>query len=295
MTPRTVEPWHQSPWDWRAAIQFICGGTGSGLIAFTALAALSDPAWLWRTGLAGAGIVCLGLLSVFIKLGRRWRAFLVIMNPFTSWLTREALLAPVLIGLMLLAVLLADRIVAAAAGLAGLGFLYAQARMLKEARGIPAWRNDWMLRLVIATGLAEGLSLLALAAAYFGSPGPWLAWSLAGIILLRLMVWLIYRYTLTRSGAAPIRTGEVLQAMQWPLVLAGHVLPLTLLLLSRFFPDPRWLLALAGCAACLSGWYLKFMLVTRAAYTQGFGLVRTPARTPGYSGPGVKPGWTSPD
>jgi phenylacetyl-CoA:acceptor oxidoreductase subunit 2 len=294
MTMRTVEPWHQTPWDWRAAIQFICGGTGSGLIAFTALAALNDPAWLWRTGLVGMGFICLGLLSVFIKLGRRWRAFLAIMNPFTSWLTREALLAPVLLGFEFLAVVLMNQALAVAAGVVGLGFLYSQARMLKEARGIPAWRDERMLWLVFLTGLTEGASLLLIATALFGETGAWLTGAFFVLLAARYGQWAVYRRVLSAPGAAPIRTVEVLEGMN-PVVTLGHALPLVLIF-ALLLPGLGWLFALTtGLTGLLSGWYLKFMLIARAAYNQGFALARTPARTPGYSGPGVKPGWTARD
>lgn len=290
---RTVEPWHQTAWDWRAAIQFICGGTGSGLIAFTALAAWSDPAWLWRSGFVGMGFIALGLLSVFIKLGRRWRAFLAVMNPFTSWLSREALLAPVLLLFTFLAIVFADLLLAALAGVAGLAFLYSQARMLKEARGIPAWRDDRMLWLVFFTGLAEGASVFVVATALFGSPGAWLYGVFLVLLAIRYGAWTIYHRHFSTPGNAPVGTVEVLAGMRAP-VAFGHALSLVLALM-LVLPGLNWLWALAaGLAGLFTGWYLKFMLVTRAAYNQGFALVRTPARTPGYSGPGVKPGWSPP-
>lgn len=289
---RSVEPRPQTAWDWRAAVQFACGGAGASLAVFTALAAWQDPAWLRRTGLIAASLVCLGLLAVFAKLGRRWRAFLVILNPFTSWLTREALLAPVLLALGLGAAVLTSRALALAAGGVGLAFLYAQARMLTEARGIPAWRTPAMLWLIGATGLAEGLSLLAIAAAYFGSPGGWLLPALGGLLIARLAVWRAYRRALSAPGAAPARTVAVLDGMN-AVLMAAHGVALAGVLAGLALPGLGWLAALAaGLAGLLGGWYLKFNLVVRAAYTQGFALARTPARTPGYGGPGVKPGWT---
>ena len=38
---------------------------------------------------------------------------------------------------------------------------------------------------------------------------------------------------------------------------------------------------------------LKFVLVTRASYNQGFALVHTPVRGSGQAGPAVKPGWST--
>lgn len=289
-----VEPRHQSAWDSRAAGQFICGGTGAGLLLFTALAAWEDSAWLLNTGPAAAGFICLGLLSVWIKLGRRRRALFVLFNPRTSWMTREAMLAGPLILLSLAAVLFQSLPLAAIAVVFGLGFLYAQARMLREARGIPAWREPRLLPLIFATGLTEGASLLTAAAALYGSPGVWLPAAFGALVALRLALWRLYRQALSLPGAAPVRTVEELDRANRAVILFGHALPLTALVLSWPSPGLNGLFALvAGLAGLLSGWHLKFTLITRAAYNQGFALVRTPARTPGYGGPGVKPGWTS--
>ncbi len=288
---RGVEPQHQTPWDWRAAIQFIGGGTGTGLLLFSALAAQFAGWPLWP-GLIGLGFVSLGLLSVFAKLGRRWRAAFVIRNPFTSWMAREALLAPPMLGLGLAAVLLDQRALLAAAAVAGLGFLYAQARILKEARGIPAWREPMMVPLIVATGLAEGASLALAATAFVGAAGPWLPAAFAGLLGVRYALWEVYRRNLARPGAAPIGTVEVLNGMR-STVLGGHGLALAAWLAS-FVPglSAPALLA-AGLIGVMTGWQLKFNLIARAAYNQGFALVRTPARTPGYGRPGVKPGWTA--
>ena len=54
------------------------------------------------------------------------------------------------------------------------------------------------------------------------------------------------------------------------------------------------LFALGGFSAFATGWAFKFILVTRAAYNQGFALHHTPVRGSGIAGPLVKPGWISP-
>ena len=54
------------------------------------------------------------------------------------------------------------------------------------------------------------------------------------------------------------------------------------------------LFALAGFSVLATGWAIKFILITRAAYNQGFALPHTPIRGTGVPGPAVKPGWTSP-
>jgi len=143
-------PWQQRHWDWRAAGNFICGGAGSGLIVCAALSA-APLGWL----LAGAALVGIGLSSVWLEIGRPWRALHVVLNPRTSWMTREAMVALALfaaVGAAWLGVPLAD----AAAPLLALGFVFCQGRMLRAAKGIPAWREPRIVPLIVATGFAEG-------------------------------------------------------------------------------------------------------------------------------------------
>jgi len=66
---RGVEPWHQQHWDWKAASNFICGGAGSGLFAFAALASLRHVA-LYPLALFALAIVACGLLLLLFKIGR---------------------------------------------------------------------------------------------------------------------------------------------------------------------------------------------------------------------------------
>ncbi|MCP4426718.1 MAG: phenylacetyl-CoA:acceptor oxidoreductase [Chloroflexi bacterium] len=288
-----VNPQHQSPWDWRAGIQFICGGTGTGLLFFTALAGLQDSAWLLRGGIPALVFVATGLFFVWIKLGRRWRFHLVVLNPFTSWISREAFFSLPLMALGAIGVLFELPIVALIGSLFGLGFLYAQAQMLFGAKGIPAWREPLIVPLIVLTGLVEGAGLfLVITAVSSPSPLTWTPIVLLLLIAIRFGIWRAYHQKLSTPGAAPSKTTAVLNKINQPIMLFGHGLPLILLIIGFIVPAIAPVTgAVAGLAALLGGWYCKFMLVTRAAYAQGFALTRTPARTPGYSGPGVKPGW----
>jgi phenylacetyl-CoA:acceptor oxidoreductase subunit 2 len=55
---------------------------------------------------------------------------------------------------------------------------------------------------------------------------------------------------------------------------------------------PAILFAIAGVCIAAAGAFLKFILVTRAGFNQGFALVHTPVRGAGIAGPAVKPGWS---
>lgn len=290
-----ARPWHQKPWDWRAGIQFSCGGTGTGLLLFTAVASFQDVNWLTYTGWLSLVIIGIGLLSVWVKLGQRWRAMYVVLNPRTSWMSREAFLSLPLLGFGFVGLVWQSPLLTLVGALFGAGFLFAQGQMLKTSRGIPAWREPRLLPLILVTGWTEGAGLLLLATAVFGGVGLWLPAALFVLLLLRLWLWTAYRRALAQPGAAPLAAVTALDKIQNTEIWLGHALPLVILLIVPLVPALTAVTAVAAIAAGLlamfPGWLMKVTIIAKAAYNQGFALTRTPARTPGYSGPGTKPGW----
>jgi phenylacetyl-CoA:acceptor oxidoreductase subunit 2 len=271
-------PWHQTSWDARAAGNFMCGGAGAGLIVFTALSGARGPA-LTGLMLAGLALVGLGLFSVFLETGRPLRAVNVLFNPRTSWMSREAITAALLFGAGLAAAAGVAPLVWVAAALA-LVFVYCQARMLQAAKGIPAWREPLLVPLILATGLAEGGGLVLLALPFTGVVTPLLLVAFGLAVLVRLAVWQAYRGRLagavTRGAAHALdRAGQVLQ-------VAGTAVPLALaaVILAGAMSGMQVpvLAAIAGLAAAIAGAWLKFTLVTRAAFNQGFALTHLPVR-----------------
>jgi phenylacetyl-CoA:acceptor oxidoreductase 26-kDa subunit len=290
---RGVEPELQTSWDWRAAANFIGGGAGAGLFLFTALAAQQDASWLGRVGLFAPLLVLLGLAGVGSELGRPLRALNVFRRPHTSWMSREALAAAAFLPAAFAAFALRLPALALFGASLGIALVYCQARMLRAAKGIAAWREPAIVPLIIATGIVEGAALFVALGLVLGTVPDWALATLAWLITLRLFVWQAYRSRLARPGAAPRRTVEILDETNRPLEIAGHFLPLGLLLLALLTPAGTIVPALVGAVlAVAAGWYLKLALVTRVAYDQGFAVARAPARTPGYSHPGGKPGWT---
>jgi phenylacetyl-CoA:acceptor oxidoreductase subunit 2 len=234
----------QSHWDARAALNFMLGGAGSGLMVAAAVAGSASALPVLLSLILVAG----GLFAVWLETGRKLRALHVLFNPFTSWMTREAFVAVLLFPLGLGSIFVPQALPAAA--LAALAFLYCQARILRAAKGVPAWRAPEVVALVLATGLAEGAGLCLL----FTSE-PFVAGFFVVAVVARYVAWRRYRAAaLPLYGTAPILVA----------VAAGFVVPEAL--------------PLAGIAALASGWWLKFSLVTRAAVIQAFVLPRVPVR-----------------
>ncbi len=266
-------PWQQLHWDARAAVNFMSGGSGCGLIVFTALA--GGPRWAY---LVGAALVAAGLLSVALEIGRPLRALNVYINPRTSWMSREAI-AAIVVFAGVAGVWFGVPWAQVLAALAALVFVYCQGQMLRTAKGIQTWREPRIVPLVIATGLAEGGALwLTLAA---GSTG-WLpALLLAAALLARWALWRAWRQ---RLAGAPRRALEQIDRTGSAFV-TGSVLALVALLVVVLTPAGALggsLAALAALVAAASaiagGWAFKFTLVTRAALNQGFALPHLPVR-----------------
>lgn len=286
---RGPAPELQPYWDWRAAGNFICGGAGAGLLCLAALAARGDRPLFILAGLAGLALVGAGLVCVLIELGRPLRALNVFLRPRTSWMSREAIAAAALFPAVLAAIVFPAAALAALAGVAALAFLYCQARLLKAARGVPAFRQAAIVPLIVLSGLAEGGALLIILGAPLGFAPTWLLAAMVALVAGRLYVWCSYRSALSAPGAAPIATAAILAAIDRPLRIGGHLLPMALLLLAAVAPVGGAALALAGGAAALAaGVYLKFTIVTGAAYNQGFAI----PRAAGYGRRAAKPGWT---
>jgi len=291
---RGVEPWHQQHWDWKAAGNFIFGGAGTSLFVTAGLVSLwSGP--LYPVGLIALGLVAFGLALLLLKIGRPLRFIYVLRQPQRSWMAREAWVAGAFFPLGVLAMWIGTPTVTLAAIGCGLLFLFSQAMILREAKGIPAWRTSAVVPLIVATGLAEGASLFLVATIVL--PGLiWVADTVAAVVVLlaavRSWAWRGYQAALAAEGA-PSRAVEVLDAFRPAFFLVGLAVPTALIIAGYFAASAAvYLFALGGLCVLLSGAALKFMLVVRVGFNQGFALVHTPARGSGVAGPPIRPGWT---
>jgi phenylacetyl-CoA:acceptor oxidoreductase subunit 1 len=290
---RGVAPWHQQHWDWKAAGNFICGGAGTGLFVFAAIQTLilgtSFP-----TGWPALGLVALGLFLVLLKIGRPLRFIFVLRQPQRSWMTREAWIAGFFFPLGAMAVWLDSPGLMLAAAVPALGFLFSQAMILHESKGIPAWRTQTVVPLIIATALAEGVGLFLVAAGAIRLSEPTIqivAFTAVVLAAIRVWIWRAYLADL-RSEGAPAQAIAVLKNADRPFLVLGLALPSVLIIIAWIFSSTSFYV-FAGFFIAGAGAALKFILVTRAGYNQGFALPHIPARgiAPGISDAGVRPGW----
>ncbi len=284
----SVAPARQTSWDWRAAMNFMAGGAGTGLFFASAQTAFTGPTPL-LPGLIALALVATGLFCVWMEIGRPWRFLNVFRNPNTSWMTREALAALPFLACGLTALTFNLPLLGMVAALFGLLFLYCQGQILHAAKGIPAWRPAQIPYLIFATGLTEGAGLFLLLT---GGASLGMAAGLLALTALRYLVWRRYKANLFSTGA-PTRTVEVLERFEGGFFSAGCLAPAALVVAGFLLPGLQPILfSLAGLVVFTSGWWLKFTLVTKAAYNQGYAINAMPARG-GTGAPGIKPGWTA--
>lgn len=268
----------QRRWDLRAAGNFIGGGTGTGLIVTSAVAALAGaPARLPLA--AGLGFVLLGLGLVWLEVGKPWRALNVFFHPQTSWMTREGMVGVLLVPACLLGIATDSPALAMLAAAVAVGFLYCQGRILRAARGIPAWRQDAIVPFMLASGLAEGSGLALL---LVRPAAPAIAFTLFAA-LLREAAWQDYRGALARDPTAAPGLGTLAapagRAAHAALLAAIALLVLALAIaLAAGSPIATVAGPLGGIITVLAAWWVKVLLITRAAFTRGAAVPVVPVR-----------------
>lgn len=268
----------QGHWDMRAAGNFICGGTGTGLVLAAAVAAAmpGDHAVPVVAVVVGTLFVIAGLSLVWLEIGKPWRALNVFFHPQTSWMTREAILAGPLVVCCAAAAWTGAPALLVPAALLAAGFVYCQARMLRASRAIPAWSHPRTVALILATAAAEGTGAFVVLG---GGSTAMLALALLAT-LAREAAYEAWRRGLVETGA-PAGT---LEWFERPQARALRVLRIAaaLLMLAALVgvgaPASPLLAAAGGAIAAFTGWALKAILITRMAFMRGARIARAPAR-----------------
>ena len=115
---------------------------------------------------------------------------------------------------------------------------------------------------------------------------------LLGALILRRIAWTVYFKALEKSGL-PKQAMDVLRPFGAKFEMLGQLAPEILIVAGIFYGGVLPMFAvLAGAVALVAGWWLKFTIVARAAYNQGYALPVLPVRGQGEVQPGIKPGWT---
>ncbi len=277
----------QTFWDWRAAMNWMMGGLGSGyaiVLWCLYLAGRIQPDTLAQGNVTAAVLMAIGLFSVFMKLGRPMRSWRAILRPQSSWMTRELYAAAVFYPAVGAGYLWQSPAAFWLAGLAAAAFLFSQAQILYRARGIPAWRSPLIPWMVVASGLAEGVGLLAFS---IGLPRGFpvvLDGVAEGAILLLVvnaMLWRAYVSGAVEEGIGPLAR-DALDEVNQAIRIGGYMVPVVLFAIAALAPHiPLVIYTVAGLAAIAGGAFWKWAVLLRAGYHQGFVLPRAPQRGSG--------------
>lgn len=278
----------QEFWDFRAAMNFIMGGMGSGFIVMAATLTLQGYvplATMAQAAPAGGACIAIGLFFVFLEIGRKLRAFNVVLKPGSSWMTREVYVVAALYPLLALTWWQPSMAGVAAFGLSGLAFLYCQARILHAGKGVPAWRAPLIPPLICATGLSEGGGLVLLAATVTGAPVALdvVAVAASAATIVTAGLWLAYVRG-AKANRIPPLARDVLGRVT-PIYLGGQAVALIGLTIGLGW-SLGVLVTLSGLLMVACGAWWKFAVITRASFQQGFVLPKIPQRGSGrYAAP----------
>jgi phenylacetyl-CoA:acceptor oxidoreductase subunit 1 len=292
----------QTFWDFRAAMNFILGGMGSGLAFLAVLLYFAErlPQPLLLDLIAGAGVLmATGLFFVFMEIGRKRRFLYVLLRPQSSWMTRETYCVAIFYPALLLDLWRPQPWLHAVVAAAALGFLISQARILYAGRGIPAWRTPLVPWLIFTSGLLEGAGLLALAQLYYAG-SPYLQGNVAAVAALLAIVngilWMVYRLTARQKGIPPLARRQINRVSPFITVI-GHALPVIAFTLLAQPAAAGYsvtsLLLVAGVGAVLGGVAWKSTVITRAAFQQGFAMPWLPQRGSGTRAAPYRDGFRS--
>ena len=288
----------QEFWDWRAAMNWMLGGLSSGfaivLYAFYLYGSLEADV-LARMNLLAAALMGGGLLSVFWKLGRPERSWRAILRPNTSWMTRELYTVAIFFPAVTAGYLWQAPISFALSAAAAAAFLLCQGQILYRARGIPAWRAPLIPYMIVASGLLEGMGLLAF---MVGLPNGFpieasdVAKPAIVLIIVNAVLWQTYRNGLAKHGVPPLAR-EAIAECDHAIRYGGHWVAVVLFALSVMLPQiPLSIMTIAGVALIGGGAFWKWTVILRAGYFQGFHLARTPQRGSGkFAAPARLDGW----
>ncbi len=273
----------QTNWDWRAACNFMFGGTGSGLLIAMLVFAFPVPAPMWLA-LLGLAFVGFGLFMVWLEIGRPWRFLHVFYHPNTSWMTREAAVSMLLFPITIAgAILQSIALLSLAALFAGM-FLYCQGRILKAAAGVPAWREPAIVPLIVLCGLTEGGAIALIYVYTMNAEAAWMAPLLLTLVGIRLWIWSAYRDALIRADA-PARALEVLATLHREFLIFGCIVPAALLLVAMFGSFEVLSISLASIALIVASLRLKFGIVVKASFKQGYGIGKLRRGRPKFTPP----------
>jgi phenylacetyl-CoA:acceptor oxidoreductase subunit 2 len=143
--------------------------------------------------------------------------------------------------------------------------------------------------LIVSTGLVEGAAIALMFLSAGNAQAMWMVPLFILLIAARLWNWYAYRDGLRRAQA-PGGTLQVLSKLHREFMITGCVLPVLLAVIPVAAGRAPWGILLAGALALIAGWRLKYALVTKAAYKQGYGIgklrkgrpvIKTPVRRDG--------------
>ena len=236
-------------------------------------------------------IIAIGLFFVWLKIGRKLRAFYVVLKPQNSWMSREVYAVGVLYLAGFIDYLSPSNSIHLIIAVAALTFLYCQARILHSAKGIPTWRAPKIPWILVASGFYEGFGLLAIYSFIYPQsiPLPSIL-PVGGLVLaaINALLWRNYVMSLGDEGVGQ-KSQNLLLASTLKIQFISYLLPSMLAMIYLVWGNEgSWTLAVAGILVVVGSINWKILLITKACHQQGYAITKFPQRGSGrYAAPNL--------
>lgn len=226
-----VKPVKQKAWGKPAVINFIAGGSGAGLYIighiidiFHGTSLVTDnPA----VKLVAPLLVILGFIALITEAGRPMRAYLILNNVRSSWMSRESLAGAVFIVAAVIDYLIHSKMLQILAMFSAFMFIMSQGLILYRAIAVKSWNVPVIAVFILTSGLTMGLGLFFVfipLGTFIGNQ----ASIITGIFILVLdfAIWIIYVYSYV-SKPSQGAVSNLLNHVQMTFTIGlGHIIPL---------------------------------------------------------------------
>ncbi len=277
---------HKIPWHWQVPAYLVTKGVGAGVFMLLALIfGLGIAQFSQAVALAGSftSLAFIGITTVFLiwDLERPERFFSILLRPqLKSWLARGAF---ILVGFSTLAGLWflvegASLLGFLSEGLAttlrpiflGLGLVFAimaaiyTAFLFGQAEGRDLWQRGLLPIHLVVQALMVGSGVLLLLGLFVPLPQAMfhaLAWTFALALVVDLFVTLFGEFGMPHASEVAARAshqiwaGKYRHLFWWGAIVAGHILPLALVIVAMLTPAMALPMMAVAAVLAIAGLY----------------------------------------
>jgi DMSO reductase anchor subunit len=228
-----IEPVRHQVWQWPAVVNFITGGSASGLFLMCLMADQVGDAGFSSSlvKLTAPSLALLGFLAVGLEAGKPLSARYLLHHLQSSWMSREVLVGFVFVSFAVLDAFFSGNLFKVVAGFGAAGLLLCQGILVNRSRAVTAWNRNIVVLHFISSGMNLGFGILLILTPIVNIViDNQTAWIGLLFLILNLLVWLHYMF-LSRGDEFRKATVSLRRSKSVTFTVGfGHIVPALLLI-----------------------------------------------------------------